>query len=273
MHVTSGLLAIALALADVVSAQNITAELANLERFWSYGRSRPVYPTPQGAGTGEWADAYSRAKALVAQMTNNEKNNITYGMFMVTGQGGRRAMLTLNGQTSDTGCSGVSGSVPRLGFPGLCLSDAGNGVRGTDGTNGYSSGIHAGASWNRKLAYQRAQYLGAEFKAKGISVALGPVAGPIGAIAEGGRNWEGFSNDPYLAGGLTFETVKGLQENVISCVKHYVGNEQETNRNPPIVDPTAHNQSISENIDDKTLHELYSWPFQDAIHAGVGAVM
>ena len=85
MHViSSGLLAIALAVyPDVAFAQNstnTTAVLANLERFWSYGRSAPVYPTPQGAGLGEWADSYSRAKALVAQMTNDEKNNITYGM-------------------------------------------------------------------------------------------------------------------------------------------------------------------------------------------------
>ena len=84
MLVTSGILAIALALADVASAQNstnTTAVLANLERYWSYGRSAPVYPTPRGAGNGEWADAYSRAKALVAQMTNDEKNNITYGII------------------------------------------------------------------------------------------------------------------------------------------------------------------------------------------------
>ena len=178
------------------------------------------------------------------------------------------------GHTSTTvGCSGVSGSVPRLNFPGLCLQDAGNGVRGVELTNGYSSGIHAGAAWNRNLAYQRAHYMGAEFKAKGVSVALGPVAGPLGKIAEGGRNWEGFSNDPYLSGSLTFETVRGLQENVISCVKHYIGNEQETNRNPPLFLPEAANQSLSHNIDEKTLHEAYSWPFQDAIHAGAGSVM
>lgn len=83
----------------------------------------------------------------------------------------------------------------------------------------------------------------------------------------------GFSNDPYLSGSLTGETVRGLQENVISCVKHFIGNEQETNRNPPILLSNAFNQSISANIDDKTLHELYVWPFQDAIRAGAGSVM
>lgn len=140
-------------------------------------------------------------------------------------------------------------------------------------TNGYASGIHAGASWNRDLAYDRAYYMGQEFKAKGVGIALGPVAGPLGKIAEGGRNWEGFSNDPYLSGSLIFEAVRGLQENVISCVKHFIGNEQETNRNPPSLITGAYNQSLSANIDDKTLHELYLWPFQDAVRAGVGAVM
>lgn len=62
-----------------VSAQNDTAIAANLERYWSYGRSPAVYPTPQMSGTGGWAEAYEFAKNLVNQMTNDEKNNITYG--------------------------------------------------------------------------------------------------------------------------------------------------------------------------------------------------
>ena len=155
----------------------------------------------------------------------------------------------------------------------MCLQDAGNGVRGTDGVNGYAAGIHMGANWNRDLALQRAQFLGAEFQRKGVNVALGPVAGPLGKIAKGGKNWEGFSNDPHLAGQLTYQTIFGLQESVIACVKHFVLNEQETNRNPSLIDLTALNVSISTNVDDKTMHELYLWPFQDAVKAGVGSVM
>lgn len=83
----------------------------------------------------------------------------------------------------------MSGSVPRLDFPGMCLQDAENGVRGTDMVNGYPAGLHVGASWNRKLAYDRGLHMGAEFKAKGASIALGPQAGPIGKIPRGGRNW------------------------------------------------------------------------------------
>lgn len=56
----------------------------NLELFWSYGRSPPVYPTPQFAGAGDWEDAYIFARSLVSQMTNDEKNNLTYG-YVVAG--------------------------------------------------------------------------------------------------------------------------------------------------------------------------------------------
>lgn len=177
-------------------------------------------------------------------------------------------------QPSTTGCSGVSGSVPRLGFPGLCLVDNGNGVRNTDGVNGYPSGLHFGASWNRSLVHESKWHLGAEFKRKGANVALGPVIGPIGRVARGGRNWEGFSNDPYLSGELVYESVVAMQEHVITSVKHFVGNEQETNRIPPSTyTKGALNQSISSNMDDQAMHELYMWPWYDAIRAGAGSVM
>jgi beta-glucosidase len=128
-------------------------------------------------GSSTWAAAHAKAVALVSQMTLEEKSNITVGYSPLTG------------------CSGETGSVPRLNWPGLCLSDAGNGLRATDFVNGWPSGIHVGASWNKNLAYQRALHMGGEFKMKGVHVALGPVVGPLGRVAKGGRNWEGISND------------------------------------------------------------------------------
>ncbi|RDH31277.1 glycosyl hydrolase family 3 N terminal domain-domain-containing protein [Aspergillus welwitschiae] len=229
------------------------AILSNLEHYWSYGRSPPVYPSPAGNGTGDWASAYEQARALVSQMTNDEKTNLTYGF-----------------QEAGNGCAGNTGTVPRLKIPGLCFQDAGNGVRGMDMVNSYPSGLHVGASWNPDLTYKRGHYMGAEFKKKSINVALGPVVGPLGRVARGGRNWEGFSNDPYLSGKLVYETITGMQESVIASVKHLIGNEQETDRNPSVY---LANASISSNIDDKTMHELYLWPFQDAVKAGVGSVM
>ena len=133
--------------------------------------------------------------------------------------------------------------------------------------------------------------MGAEFKDKGAHIALGPVVGPLGRSPFGGRNWEGFSNDPYLAGALLYESVIAMQKHVITSIKHFVGNEQETNRIPPSTYTVgALNQSISSNIDDKAMHEyvcyhveypdsanghhrLYMWTFQDAIRAGAGSIM
>lgn len=139
--------------------------------------------------------------------------------------------------------------------------------------NAYSAGLHVGASWNRDLAHSRAHYMGAEFRQKGANVALGPMVGPVGRIAKGGRNWEGFGTDPYLSGSLAAESVRGLQDSVIACVKHLVVNEQETNRNIPLLLDGSRNQSVSSNLDDKTMHELYLWGFQDAVKAGAGSVM
>ena len=101
-----------------------------------------------------------------------------------------------------------------------------------------------------------------------MNVAEGPVAGPLGRVVTGGRNWEGFGADPFLSGSMIFQTVSGLQISVAACVKHFIGNEQESNRTP-----LGENASVSSNIDDKTMHEVYLWPFQDAVHADVGCVM
>jgi beta-glucosidase len=89
-----------------------------------------------------------------------------------------------------------------------------------------------------------------------------------------GRNWEGPSNDPYLAGTLNHDTTAGMQKYVIANIKHIVGNEQETSRKYPRFLPAPnHNASISSNMDDKTMHELYLWPFMDALRAGGASVM
>ncbi|GIZ49708.1 hypothetical protein CKM354_001273500 [Cercospora kikuchii] len=217
--------------------------------------SEVVYPSPKGYGAGDWDAAYEKARVMVGKMSAKDMNNVTIGF----GNAG-------------TGCVGVSGSAKSVEFPGLCLHDAGQGVRDTDGVNAYASGISVGASWNSTLAYERAVFLGAEFKKKGVNVALGPVVGPIGRVMTSGRNWEGFASDPFLDGVLGAETIRGMQKSVIACVKHLVGNEQETNRNP-IDDDDGTIPSSSSNIDDRTMHELYLWPFQDAVKAGVGSVM
>ncbi|KAI0860945.1 glycoside hydrolase family 3 protein [Xylaria cubensis] len=217
-----------------------------------YASSPPVYPSPPGRGTGVWAEAYVRARDLVGKMTLEEKTNVTRGFTV-----------------PDNICAGNTGTVPRLNWPGLCLHDAGNGVRATDLVTSFPSALHVGASWDRNLTYQRGLYMGMEFKAKGVNVLLGPNAGPLGRTPLGGRTWEGFSVDPYLSGQLVAESIVGHQDaGVISTLKHLIGNEQETYRRPYFGIEAA-----SSNIDDKTLHEFYLWPFMDGVKAGTGSVM
>ena len=62
--------------------------------------------------------------------------------------------------------------------------------------------------------------MGQEYRKKGVNMILGPVVGPLGRVALGGRNWEGFAADPYLSGILVAESVKGLQsQNVATSLK------------------------------------------------------
>jgi beta-glucosidase len=85
------------------------------------------------------------------------------------------------------------------------------------------------------------------------------VVGPLGRIARGGRNWEGFASDPYLSGLLAADTIKGYhQRGVITSLKHFILNEQETNRNP-FANTTPQVEAVSSNVDDKTMHEFYLW--------------
>lgn len=95
--------------------------------------------------------------------------------------------------TPTTGCAGFIPGVDRVGFPGLCLANAGNGVGGTDYVSAWPAGVHVAASWNKELTYQRAYGIGGEARIKGVNILLGPVVGPAGRVVQGGRNWEGKS--------------------------------------------------------------------------------
>ena len=140
-------------------------------------------------------------------------------------------------------------------------------------TSIFPAGVTIAATWDRDLAFKHGYHLAEEFRGKGSQVILGPVAGPLGRSPMGGRNWEGFSPDPYLTGDLFTSTIEGIQDGGIqACAKHFIGNEQETQRQPSTDDNGDTIESVSSNIDDRTLHELYVWPFQQAVKAGVASV-
>lgn len=87
--------------------------------------------------------------------------------------------------------------------------------------------MSVGATFDRSLMRRFGDAIGAEYYNKGINVALLPVAGPLGRVARGGRNWEGFGADPYLSGAGMEEVTIGVQEQgVIVQSKHWLLNEQ-----------------------------------------------
>ncbi len=95
--------------------------------------------------------------------------------------------------------------IPRVGFKGLCLQDGPLSLRWGSDVSVFPAGLTAAASWDRDLIHTRGKYLGEEFREKGAHVYLGPVAGPLGRSAMSGRNWEGFSPDPYLSKCFIFD--------------------------------------------------------------------
>lgn len=167
-------------------------------------------------------------------------------------------------------CVGNSGAVSRLDWNPLCLSDAPDGLRGQEYASAFPAGIHIAATFDKSLMYDYGFALGQEFRGKGVNYALGPVAGPLGRVARGGRNWEGLSNDPYLAGEAMGGITKGTQDaGTIATPKHWLLNEQEFRRRPGL--PLG--EALSSNVDDRTIHELYAFPFMNSLREGAGAVM
>ncbi|OTB07148.1 glycoside hydrolase family 3 protein [Hypoxylon sp. CI-4A] len=205
-----------------------------------------------------WDEALEKASEFVANLTFTEKIGIVSGGYVSPG----------------LACVGSIGPIPRLGFNGICFSDGPTGVARSDGVSVFPSGITAAATWDRELMYKRAVAMGQEFRDKGAHVLLGPSTGPMGRHARGGRNWEGFGPDPYLAGASINASVTGIQSTgVQACTKHLVANEQELQRTSSTTDDGTEIEAISENVDDRTLHELYLWPFADAVKAGTSTVM
>ncbi|KAF1831336.1 avenacinase [Decorospora gaudefroyi] len=219
-----------------------------------YGTSPPVYPSPNITGAGDWEVALEKARTFLDQLTLEEKAGI------VTGNIGP--------------CVGNILPIPRLNFSGLCLQDGPLAVRQAVYASVFPGQISVAASFDRSLARRRAQYLGQEFRGKGAHIALGPVIGALGRSPYGGRNWEAFSPDAYLSGELVAETVQGIQSaGVQATTKHFIANEQEIQRNPTFAADGTKIEAISSNVDDKTMHETYLWPFANAVRAGTTAIM
>ncbi|KAI9434684.1 beta-glucosidase [Lactarius indigo] len=190
-----------------------------------------------------WTDAYTIAKAKVVNFTLEQKVSITTGLGY---QGGR--------------CNGNIRSVGS--FPGLCLEGSSLGVHNADFVTAFSAPINAAATWQRWLLRARGAAMGNEQVGKGVNIALNPMMN-LGRVAQGGRNWEGFGGDPFLASVSAYETILGLQSAGVQAVAgHFINYEQEAQRD-----------SYSSNVDDRTQHEIYAAPFLRSVMAGVASVM
>ncbi|EKM83126.1 hypothetical protein AGABI1DRAFT_69320 [Agaricus bisporus var. burnettii JB137-S8] len=194
-----------------------------------------------------WDDAYALANATVAKMTLDEKIGIVKG----TGQ--------LNGNRR---CIGDTTAVTRLGVPSICFNDGPAGMRLTRNVTGFPAAINAASTFSKRLMRARGKAMAEEFRGKGAHVLLGP-AMDIMRNPKAGRGWESFGPDPYLSGEGAFETITGIQSaGVQACAKHFLANNQEHWR-----------YGLSANLHDRTMHEIYFYPFLRSIEADATSVM
>ncbi|WP_456271153.1 beta-glucosidase [Bacillus sp. AK031] len=160
-------------------------------------------------------------------------------------------------------------AIERLGIPSIMLTDGPHGLRKQGGKAdhlGLNKSIPATCfppaatlanSWDLELIHEVGWYLGKEAANEEVSVLLGPGLN-IKRNPLCGRNFEYFSEDPYLSGKLAADMVKGIQSHGISaCPKHYAVNSQEHMR-----------MTIDEVVDERALRELYLEGFRFAVEEG-----
>ena len=195
----------------------------------------------------EQADA--RAREIERQMTDDERFSLIISLSGATGLLGGVRDRRYPEDTPLT--AGYTSGVPRLGVPALLSSDASMGVtnpgfRPDDkGATAMPASILVGASFNPQLARDGGATIAREARMRGFNVQL---AGGINLIRDprNGRNYEYYSEDPLLSALLGAEAVNGIQaEGVISTLKHYTLNCNETNRHwlDAIIEPGAHRES------------------------------
>ena len=167
--------------------------------------------------------------------------------------------LTLEEKAALLGGKGEwdSRDIPRLGIPSMIMSDGPHGLRRQAGT-GDHLGLNASLpatcfptaatmanSWDRNLCTEAGRALGEEAMAMGVNILLGPGMN-IKRNPLCGRNFEYFSEDPYLAGKMAASYVNGIQSTgVCSCIKHFAVNSQEERR-----------MAMNAVVDERTLHEI-----------------
>jgi len=175
--------------------------------------------------------AAQRADLVVKEMTLDEKLKLVFGYFGMDHEGKK----TKRPQESHDQSAGFVYGVPRLGIPNLWETDAGIGVASQAGPNArpataLPSGLNTAATWDLQTAYAGGAMIGAEARGYGFNVLL---AGGVNLMRDprNGRNFEYGGEDPLLAGKLVGAQIKGIQsQRVVSTLKHYALNDQESGR-------------------------------------------
>ncbi len=160
-------------------------------------------------------------------------------------------------------------SVERLGVPSMTLSDGPHGIRKQEGAgdqlglNGslpatcYPTAATIANSWDTALGEEIGEHLGTEAASQGVGTLLGPGLN-IKRSPFCGRNFEYFSEDPYLAGKMAASYIRGIQKNgVAACPKHFAANSQELRR-----------MASDSVMDERTLREIYLTGFEIAVKEG-----
>ena len=205
---------------------------------------------PKPAPKVATVDADRWAAQTESQMSDDERFAIIHG-FMALPFGPNPAAARAAWPKDTIPAAGYIPGVPRLGIPALRETDASLGVtnpfniRAGDFATALPAGLALGATFDPDLAYRSGHLVGAEARAKGFNVLLG---GGMNLMRDprNGRNFEYLSEDPWLAGVMAGAEVRGAQDaGVISTVKHFALNSNETNRHTwnAVIDPAALRES------------------------------
>jgi len=149
-------------------------------------------------------------------------------------------------------------AVERLGVPSIRMTDGPHGVTVSGDLAGpatcFPTAVGMAATWNTDLIHEVGEALGRETRAKGNQVLLGPSV-DLHRSPLNGRNYESYSEDPYLSGKMAIACVQGIQsQGVGACIKHCTANNQQTEQS-----------RTSSEVDERTLRELYLRPWEMAV--------
>lgn len=159
-------------------------------------------------------------------------------------------------------------ALSQRGLPALVYADGPCGVRGVDGVTAFPITLALAATFDRELAREYGRAMGAEVRAAGRNVLLGPTV-DVARTPLGGRQPEGLGEDPQLSGAIGTAYVRGVAaSHVVAMVKHFIGNNFETCRTGRGWPPPLRGDALDAEIPERALREIYYPPVRAALIDG-----